>query len=231
MSVFNAREQQGAVLMIALVMLTVLTLLALNSMRAVVLDTRITAAHIETSHLQHFAESALREGEFRLYGPLHLRDKLEADLARNCVKSNQLGASADNRPCLLTEMTAEQLQGFFSAPLRFFTASNSYTAQYAYTTGSATQTAGANAVLAWMPYRGLDPHTGHYFVAERGEHAYWNSYPIRASSAATQSLNPEYGAVLEGQGTFFYLVTGQAEDRVAVQSTVAVIQLGLNQKR
>ncbi|WP_205343174.1 pilus assembly protein PilX [Denitrificimonas caeni] len=231
MSNYKTHKQQGAVLMIALIMLLVLTLLALSSMRDVNLETRITAARLEDTQLAHLVEAALREGEFRLYGDAHLRDKLEPDLARNCVKANTLDVDGQHRPCLLLEMSNEQLQDFFSAPIRFFKTSNSYTAEYANKTGLAVQAAAANAVVAWMPYRGLDAQTAHYFVAANDKYAYWNSYRISSESAAKQTLNPEYGAALEGKGTFYYLVTAQAEDTVAAQSTVAVIHLGLNNGR
>lgn len=231
MSCLKIYKQQGAVLIIALVMLLMLALLALSSMRSVTLETRITAAHIEHDQLEKLADGALREGEFRLYGAAHLRDKLEPNLERNCVKNNTLNSSGENRPCLLLDMTDEQLKSFFLAPISFFKANNSYTAQYANKTGSAIQAAGVHAVVAWMPYRGLDPQTAHYFVADKGQYAYWNSYRIRAGVVGTYALNPEYGAELEGRGRFFYLVTAQAADTVAAQSTVAVIHLGLNNVR
>lgn len=229
MRYFKVNQQRGAVLVIALVMLLVLTLLAINSMRGVTLETRMTRARIENTHLTHLVDAALREGEFRLYGSDNLRDKLEPNLTRNCVKANTLNNDGQHRPCLLAEMSRNQLQQFFAHPIRFFNASNSYTQQYTARTGSAVQAADAHSVLAWMPYRGLDPQPAHYSQPIHNQHAYWNSYRIKPSTQNQRNKNPEYGAALEGQGTFYYLVTAQANERVAAQSTVAVIYLGLNQ--
>lgn len=223
------KQQQGAVLIIALVMLLALTLLAVSSMHGVILETRITTAHVANTQLMHLVDAALREGELRLYGSEHLRDKLEPDLQRNCVKANRLNSDGQHRPCLLAKMSSAQLQSFFSDPLGFWQHNPAYTQLYNARTGRAAQAAGANTVVAWMPYRGLDPQPAHYVVPQHQQYAYWNSYVLNASAQGQQVNNPEYGAALEGQGTFYYLVTAQAEDRLAAQSTVAVIHLGLNQ--
>ena len=105
MIIFTPRKQQGVVLITALVMLITLTLLTVNSMRTITLETRMTAARSEAVHLENLADAALREGEFRLYGPAYLDDKLEADLERNCVKDNRLDSDGENRPCLLLNMS------------------------------------------------------------------------------------------------------------------------------
>lgn len=226
---FKPKRQQGAVLVIALVMLLVLTVLAVSNMRGVALESRITANRVETERLQSLADAALREGEFRFYGPAYLRDKLEPNVTKNCIKNNKLNRNKINRPCLLWEIAdVADLTAYFTAPISFFELANDYTNKYANRTGAATKTAGENAVLAWMPYRGLDAKEDHYFKSVSGANAYWNSYRVMAGSEENETVNPEYGAALEGKGTFFYLVTAQADDQIAAQSTLAVLYLGLN---
>ena len=58
-------QQRGATLVIALAILVIVTLLAVSSMREVVLESRITGNVIEQTRLQNAAESGLREGERR----------------------------------------------------------------------------------------------------------------------------------------------------------------------
>lgn len=60
------RHQQGAVLFIALIVLLMVTLLAVTSMRGVVLEARITGNLLEHKRLTNAAESALRESEKRI---------------------------------------------------------------------------------------------------------------------------------------------------------------------
>ena len=228
---YSKRKQQGAVLLIALVMLLVLTVLTVTNMRGVVLESRITANRMESERLQNLADAATREGEFRFYGPAHLRDKLEPNVTDNCKIDNKLNRYGNNKPCLLNEMTTDLLEDFFSAPISFFKASNSYTNSYDKTNGvgsdEGTDGAGEQDVLAWMPFRGLDPTPANYFTADR-EKSYWNAYRVMSGSEENETLNPEYGAALEGKGTYFFLITAQANDEIAVQSTVSVIYLGLN---
>ena len=218
---FKARSQQGAVLVIALVMLLVLTVLAVTNMRGVTLESRITANRVETDRLQNLADAALREGEFRFYGPTYLREKLEPKKS-NCAKDNQLNIYGNNRPCLLELMDDEQLSSFFKEPVKFL--KGNY-ANYSAVTGATAQIADNSDTLAWMPYRGLDAKKGNYFVAANGENAYWNGYPIPPDLCGG---SPEYGDVLEGKGTYCFLVTAQANDQVAAQSTITVTYLGLN---
>lgn len=225
---FKAQKQQGAVLVVALVMLLVLTVLAVSNMRGVTLESRITANRVETGRLDNLADAALREGEFRFYGPGYLRDKLEANVGKNCIKDNKLSRNYINRPCLLWEMTEDELADYFIAPISFFKETNDYTNQYANRTGAAALSAGSTAVVAWMPYRGLDPKEDNYFKPSNGVTAFWNTYRVMAGSEENETVNPEYGAALEGKGTFFFLIAAQAKDEVAAQSTIAVTYLGLN---
>ncbi|WP_347881194.1 PilX N-terminal domain-containing pilus assembly protein [Pseudomonas sp. GD03985] len=66
MTLPQRHQQRGAVLVIALVMLLIITLLGIGSMREVVLEGRITGNLIEQKRLRNAAESALREAERRI---------------------------------------------------------------------------------------------------------------------------------------------------------------------
>ena len=209
MNTSSKYQQGGAVLVIALVMLLVLTLLATNSMRGTALDARITGNHAHTTNLQNLANAALREGEFRLYGPGYIRDKLEPNMAANCTADNTLSKSGLNKPCLLDEAKVD-LDKYFKNPL--------------------TELAGVtvdSGVLKWMPYRGLDAEKSFVF-AETKPQSYWNVYRLMGGAEENSAFNPEYGDAMQGKGTFFFLVTGQADDEVAVQSTLSTIYLGVD---
>lgn len=226
-----AKQQQGVVLVIALVMLLVLTVLAVSNMRGVALESRITASRAETQRLYDVADAALREGEFRFYGPANLRAKLEHD-AENCKTSNRIQGNGLNKPCLLAVMNAgnkddtwTMQQKFYLDPLHFFSAYPAYASKYEVLKGKDVTD---NKVLAWMPYIGLDSDSNHEYQSESKRQSFWNTYLVSASAEESEALNAEYGAVLEGRGTYYYLVTGQAHDELAVQSTTANIYVGLN---
>lgn len=204
-------NERGAVLLIALVMLLVMTVLAVSTMRGVALEARLTGNRAESVKLQNSAEAALREAEYRLYGPAYLRDKLEPTAA-NCATTNTLKPYGLNKPCLL-DIQSAQLKAFMLNPARL-SESNKATI---------LSTVSASG-LAWMPYRGLD--TGDVTTAERN--AQWNLYLITGGPAEEVPLNVEYGAAGEGRGTFFYLTNGLTDDNFAMQSSVANIYVGLN---
>lgn len=231
---FGHDKQQGAVLLVALVILLVITVLAVTSMRGVVLESRITSNRAMTQKLLEQADAALREGEFRFYGPAHLRSKLEFSAA-NCTRANKLVSNGLNKPCLLKEMNAGNLDashsmrmGFLQNPLQFFTDYSNYSAAYSVLNGKDVAAAGDTTVLAWMPYRGLEHDEAKYYVPEEGFASYWNTYLITSSADESEAFNSEYGAVGTGQGTYYYLVNGQANDEVVVQSMIANIYVGLN---
>ncbi|MBH9341573.1 type 4a pilus minor pilin PilX [Pseudomonas aeruginosa] len=83
-------KQRGATLVITLAILVIVTLLAVSSMREVVLESRITGNVIEQTRLQNAAESGLREGERRFVNTLRPPEP-------------GTGCTVDNiaRPCLL----------------------------------------------------------------------------------------------------------------------------------
>ena len=205
------QKQQGAVLIIALVMLLVLTVLAVSNMRGVVLESRITASRAETQRLQDIADAALREGEFRLSSPVVSGDTSEFN-AENCKLTNILKTNGLNKPCLLKEITdADDKKKMFDNPI-------------AYLGGSGTT---HNGSLYWMPYRGLDASGTKNYQAEDKREAFWNIYVIQ-DDKPTGVLNVEYGARLGGSGIYFYLVNGQANNELTVQSSVKRISLDIN---
>jgi type IV pilus assembly protein PilX len=76
MTLISSKSQGGAVLLVSLVMLLVLTVLAVSSMRGVTLESRITANRAHDMKTQNIADAALREAEFRFYGPGNLAESL-----------------------------------------------------------------------------------------------------------------------------------------------------------
>ncbi|WP_278398066.1 PilX N-terminal domain-containing pilus assembly protein [Stutzerimonas kunmingensis] len=200
MTPISRNSQGGAVLLVSLVMLLVLTVLAVSSMRGVTLESRITANRAQDVKTQNIADAALREAEFRFYGPGNLAEKLEAKAA-NCLAANSLKTNGINSPCLL-EIKTDRLLEFVEQPQQangddLLTASN-----------------------IWMPYRGTDP------TAETEANSHFNS--ILADVAGNAAVNAEYGGRGEGSGTYFYLNNGKAGDALYLQSTHANIYLGLN---
>ncbi|MDH1213036.1 PilX N-terminal domain-containing pilus assembly protein [Pseudomonas chengduensis] len=207
MRAITYQKQRGAVLFIALIMLLVLTLLAINSMRGVTLETRITANRAQETKLINVADAALREAEFRYYGPGNIRDKLEPKAA-NCSTNNTLNVNGINKPCLLAIQNSNLLD-FVNNPKE---ANEDYLGD------------SSSGGLLWMPYRGTDAENSTQASAQADAH--WNS--IRAGEAGNAAVNAEYGMVAEGQGTYFYLNNGRAGEVLYLQSTNANIYLGLN---
>lgn len=197
---FKPQNQQGAVLIIALVMLLVLTVLAVSNMRGVTLESRVTGNRVETSRLQNLADAALREGEFRLIDPFNVGDKIEY-VEANCSLSNKLNNSDFNKPCLV-DTSKIDIDKYFIRPIAEL--------------GNAT---GGSEKLNWMPYRGLD--SDKQFVPEDSPKSFWNTYYMY-----TTETDP--GKIISGEGTHYFLVTGQADNEVAVQSTVRAVYLGVN---
>ncbi len=200
MMLISRQSQGGAVLLVSLVMLLVLTVLAVSSMRGVTLESRITANREHDMKSQNIADAALREAEFRFYGPGNLSEKVEAKAA-NCLAANTLQTNGINSPCLL-EIKTDRLLAFVEQPQQadgddLLTASN-----------------------VWMPYRGTDP------TADTEANAHFNS--ILADEAGNAAVNAEYGGRGQGSGTYFYLNNGKTGDALYLQSTHANIYLGLN---
>jgi type IV pilus assembly protein PilX len=220
MIAFRPSHERGATLLVALVMLLIMTVLAVSSMRGVVLESRITGNRAENSRLQGAANAALREAEFRFYGPAYLRDKLEPSQS-NCQKNNLLQANGANRPCLLNIVGEADRLNFMLDPIKFLLSSSADNKS-----GADTDAAGNAVFVTWMPYRGRVPGDENVTSTDFG--AYWNTHLISVGEDDATALNAEYGAVMEGRGTYFYQINGQAEDRLAVQSTAANVYVGLN---
>lgn len=201
MKTLNYAKQSGAVLVIALVMLLVLTLLATSSMRGTALDARITGNHRLAVEQLNMANAALREGELRLLDPFNVLEKTQY-VAGNCSLENTLNISGFNKPCLVDESSIN-IDQYFVRPIREL--------------GAATN---GSEMLQWMPYRGLDP-SKEFVQGEGAPSGYWNAVYIQAGEI-------ESGKVLHGEGEHYFLVTGQADNEVAVQSTVKTFLFGLN---
>ncbi|MBD9415625.1 pilus assembly protein PilX [Pseudomonas sp. PDM16] len=205
MIIAQSSRQRGAVLLVALVMLLVLTLLAVGSMSGVALESRVTGNRVLTVRMQNSAEAALREAEFRINSPetrATRRQQLEPHPAE-CKVTNVLQGSGFNKTCLLA-IKDTSLHGFVKYPQNI--KNNDLSAASA---GS----------LLWMPYRGLD-----YIQASIPEiPSFWNTYILAPESVA-------YGDYLQGKSTYYYLVNGLARPvagrDLAVQSTMARFYFG-----
>lgn len=208
----TSTRQQGAALLIALIMLVVLAVLAISGMRGVTLESKITGNRVYSERISHLADAALREAEIRFSPAQELRSQMleVGHMDANCRKDNRLNIYGNNKPCLLNDLFEGQaesvLTAFFAQPMTWL--KNNYTGN---NTGKLSTDADDSAVVAWMPYRGLDPDKNRYFVSDMP--AYWNLYRINDPAA-----NPEYGDELRGRGTYYYLVNGQTADEVAVQA-------------
>ncbi|WP_220814552.1 PilX N-terminal domain-containing pilus assembly protein [Pseudomonas paralcaligenes] len=219
MKSLDRNRQTGATLLVALVLLAVVTVLTVSNMREVTLEGRMTANRIEVQQLRLASESALREAEKRYYGPTNIEDKL-TEKPDNCKKSNIYKRLSHNKPCLikLTDTSVIDLEAhldFQRNPLQYIKDSG-YLNNW---TGLETDTADNNTFVPWMPYRGTTP--GNTSTLEHK--AYWNTVLL-----PNDDINAEYGDALQGKGTYFYLVTAQAADQFALQTTMANIYVGIN---
>ncbi len=212
----TSTRQQGAALLIALIMLVVLAVLAISGMRGVTLESKITGNRVYSERISHLADAALREAEHRFSPAQELRSQMleVGHMNANCRKDNYLNMYGNHKPCLLNDLFEGQdksvLADFFAQPMTWL--KDNYSGN---NTGAKSTAAENTAVVAWMPYRGLDPDKSRYFVSDMP--VYWNLYRINDPAA-----NPEYGDELRGRGTYYYLVNGQTADEVAVQSIASM---------
>lgn len=216
MTPLKRKQQTGATLLVALVLLAVVIVLTVTNMREVTLEGRMTANRAETQQLQLAAESALREAEKRFYDSGRREDKL-TEVPENCRKSN-VYTNLANRPCLITLSDSLDLnlhQEYQENPLKFI-ANSAYLNNW---TGDKTDMASNTTFVPWMPYRGTSP--GQTSTLENK--AYWNAVLI-----PSQGIGAEYGSWQEGAGVAYYLITAQADDRFALQSTIAIPSLPIN---
>lgn len=212
MKKLNKPAQQGAVLLVALVMLLVLTALAITSMRNVTLEARITGNRVESARLQTSADAALRESEYRLlYTHCKYRSHFDP-VPSTCTSSNNLQLGTERKPCLIEASNETQLKNIVENPRALSNATKST---------MLTSTAASGDI--WMPYTGLD--TSNQTAASRN--ASWNAMRAYDGSQESQSINPEYGNAAEAIGTFYYLNNGISGD-IATQSVVAKIFVDSN---
>lgn len=203
-------RQQGAALLVALVLLAVITVLTVTNMREVTLEGRMTANRLEAQQLLNATDSALREAEKRFYGPGNVAAKLEPD-TNNCMKSNTY-QRLTNKPCLLS-VPSSLVRDFLHNPLKLIKENSAFNNW----TGAKTETASDTTYTPWMPYRG----TVSGQTSSLEHKAYWNSVLVDQDTE-------EYDEAIEGKGTYYYLINAQAADRFAAQSTIANISPGLN---
>ena len=220
----SINTQRGAVLFVALIMLLIITVLGVSSLSNSSLESRIVTNRQITQDLIYAADAGVREGEFRFYGLGYVREKLEP-LVENCTENNRL--KNYNKPCLIAvkELSNDDDDGlinFVKKPLQI----------------SDTDSADSWSGNLWMPYRGLDKTAD--TENKEGINAQWHAIRISSGEEVNESINPEYGDVAAGKGTFFYLVNGKSESteqdsrpvdkqsKIAVQSTIAVILDGIN---
>lgn len=99
----HSTRQQGAVLVIALVFLLIITSLAVTSMREVALDSRITTNLVDQKQLFNAAEAGLSDAQHRTIGT---RFKIPGDYSPHTALQpldalNSCSNSAHTDPCLL----------------------------------------------------------------------------------------------------------------------------------
>jgi type IV pilus assembly protein PilX len=105
MSTHLPSKQQGAALLVALVMLLLITLLATSSLRDSTLQNRMSGSVAERQHAANAAESALREGERRLQALANTG--VSSQGAADCSASiGALAASVGNLCVLSTDRFA-----------------------------------------------------------------------------------------------------------------------------
>ncbi|TWI54862.1 type IV pilus assembly protein PilX [Pseudomonas duriflava] len=96
----SPKRQQGATLLIALIMLLLITLIATSSMRITTQQTHVSGNLAERTRAFNAAESALREGERRL---LNLSDTLFSSSSSGYSSCPVSVAAIGSNVCILTE--------------------------------------------------------------------------------------------------------------------------------
>lgn len=100
---YMQNRQRGAVLLVALVFLLIITTLAVTSMREVALDSRITSNLIEHKQLFNAAEAGLTDGQYRTIGTkVKIPGEYSLATALRPLNAIQTCSNADFKdPCLL----------------------------------------------------------------------------------------------------------------------------------
>jgi len=95
-------KQRGAVLVVALVFLLILTTLAVTNMREVALDSRITSNMVDQRNLFNAAEAGLKDAEYRTIGTLiPIPGKYGPEAALRPLNAVSTCTNAVTAPCLL----------------------------------------------------------------------------------------------------------------------------------
>ncbi|MHB9797793.1 pilus assembly PilX family protein [Pseudomonas sp. MT3] len=79
-------RQQGATLFVALIMLLIVTLLAISSLREVILESRMTANSLEAKRLTSAAEAGLRAGEGTINTAVTVPEASDTCTSESCVR-------------------------------------------------------------------------------------------------------------------------------------------------
>lgn len=113
---YKQNRQHGAVLLVALVFLLIITTLAVTSMREVALDSRITSNLIEHKQLLNAAEAGLTDGQYRTIGTkVKIPGEYSLATALRPLNAIQTCSNVDFKdPCLL-EMPPQYPQDFSNA--------------------------------------------------------------------------------------------------------------------
>lgn len=202
-------NQRGAVLVIALIFLLVLTTLAVSNMREVALESRITGTLVSERACFNAGEAGLRDGEYRISGKINT-DGPGSYSAIPIAKvgdvyvlnqTNALQACPDNLdpevPCIIDvepgDITFEQA---------FDPAETGYAGVKQYSPDADTS---------------FDQNIG------------WYGIPILGGASQAQSENPEYGNTAAGIGPVRHEVNARAVDdnscEVRLRSTTLRVYL------
>lgn len=180
---FN-RSERGAVLVVSLVFLLILTMLAVTNMREVALETRITGNLVDQKQLFNAAEAGLRDGEYRTIGsrrPIPGTYDLATAIRPLDAKSQCSTTLAPMKPCLINRKPTF--------------------AQYFKGSAEGEDDSNFRGVQIYSP----DAATSF------AESVTWYALPAPSGADSAESENPEYGNMALGIGTFRYEINARAE--------------------
>lgn len=209
------QQQKGAVLVVALVFLIILTTLAVTNMREVALEARITGNLIDQKSCFNAAEAGLRDGEFRVAGRLHPESPGSYPVIpiSTVAGINRIGPPDTVSDC--SDLGFEQACVFDAKPAfnQVFTAEEAAMA--------ASGTVGSNG---FGGARAFSPDG----VTVMDQEVVWYALPYDAGASQGESISPEYGNLQSGVGTFFHEINARATDNTCetrLRSTVRRVYL------
>ena len=109
----RADQQQGAALLVSLVLLMLMSLLVISVVDGVILETRITGVITQQHSLEQAAEYGLKQAEQQVYA-------LSQAQQHPWLLLNECGSGVDDTGCIKPLLTQEQLQEFYQAELSLF---------------------------------------------------------------------------------------------------------------